>query len=109
MNDIEAKLQESQLENAVLSQVVEELQAKLRLAERRAREAEVVRNRAAVPSAKCSEQLKDYKAKLQKLKRKSVNDRKLRACFSVTKYCGKHTCLEGGQENSAPTLLCGVH
>jgi hypothetical protein len=71
-----SKLQECQLENTVLSQIVEDLQRKLQVAERRARDGEALRGRANAPSAKCSEQLKEYEVKLQKLKRKSVNDRK---------------------------------
>jgi hypothetical protein len=75
MEDAESKLQECKLENAVLAQIIEDLQKKVQCAERRAREGEAFR-RANAPSAKCSEQLKEYELKLEKLKRKSVNDRK---------------------------------
>lgn len=68
------RLQEALLENQVLGQLVTELQSKLQVAERRAKDAEALRssNR---PNTKLAEQQREWEQKLEKLKRRSVNDR----------------------------------
>lgn len=74
-----ATLDDFRLENAVLSQVVSDLQAKLQAAEQqlaerqrcRQQEVRVVSRQPARPS----EEVKAFEARLEKLKRRSVNDR----------------------------------
>lgn len=63
----------------VLSDIINELQQKLQVAERRAREAETQRSRTppSRPAKQCDEQSKLLGEKLEKLKRRSVNDRVL--------------------------------